>query len=359
MEKMQLTKGGIYFFLIIFIFAFFALFKLYFPFLMDLLIAFLLFIATNEIYKVLLKYVKYPLLSSFFMVLFLILLCFIPIFYVLLHLANIATSLDLGNFQNFLFDTQEHLIIAFKDILLFLPESLQKIAYSYLDGFHSLNWGEVIKKALGVLAKASKNSLYFFSDTIFIVIFLFFFYFYSLRLSEYFLRLIPLSSEVTKNIYNEVSSVISVVFYSSIFSMFLQGALFGLLVMFFGYNAVLFGVFYGFASLVPIVGGALVWIPLVCYEVYLGNYTNAIIIALYSIIIIATLIDNGVKPFIIALINRILLKTPVIINEILIFFAILAGLSSFGFWGIVLGPAITALFIALLRVYQSSILTKI
>ena len=39
----------------------------------------------------------------------------------------------------------------------------------------------------------------------------------------------------------------------------------------------------------------------------------------------------------------------------LIFFAIIAGLTSFGFWGIVLGPAITALFIALLRIYKTMI----
>lgn len=112
------------------------------------------------------------------------------------------------------------------------------------------------------------------------------------------------------------------------------------------------GVFYGFASLVPVVGGGLVWLPIAGYEVYLGNYSGAIIIMFYSIIVIAILADNGVKPFIIGFINRVLIKTPLKINEMLIFFAIIAGLTSFGFWGIVFGPAITALFIALLRVYK-------
>lgn len=35
-------------------------------------------------------------------------------------------------------------------------------------------------------------------------------------------------------------------------------------------------------------------------------------------------------------------------NELIIFFAIIAGLTSFGFWGMILGPAITAFFMALL-----------
>ena len=177
-------------------------------------------------------------------------------------------------------------------------------------------------------------------------------YYYGGALGQYFLGLIPIQPTYVKSLYEEVSAVISVVFYSSIFSMLLQGALFGILMAFLGYNALLLGVFYGFASLVPVVGGSLVWLPVVGYELYLGNYSYAILITLYSIIVIATLADNGVKPFIISFINRVLIKTPLKINEMLIFFAIIAGLTSFGFWGIVFGPAITALFIALLRVYK-------
>ena len=82
-------------------------------------------------------------------------------------------------------------------------------------------------------------------------------------------------------LYDEVSAVISVVFYSSILSMVLQGMLFGILMTFYGYNAILLGVFYGFASLIPVVGGTLVWLPVACYELYLGNFTNAIIITLF------------------------------------------------------------------------------
>ena len=40
------------------------------------------------------------------------------------------------------------------------------------------------------------------------------------------------------------------------------------------------------------------------------------------------------------------------INELLVFFSILAGLTAFGFWGMVLGPAITAFFMALLKLYE-------
>ena len=348
-----MRSGGIYFLFIAFVLTLLALFKLYMPFLMNILIAFLLFIATQGIYCTLLKYLKSHFLVASLMVLMLITLCFAPIFYILLSLTDLATNLDLGNFQNFLLDTQTRLVLFGKDLLSYLPNVVQNEVNAYLEKFHAINWGDIVKEGLNLIAKASKNSISFVSDTLFILVFLFFFYYYGNTLGHYFLELIPFDSTQTKSLYNEVSAVISVVFYSSIFSMILQGTLFGILMLFYGYNSYLLAVFYGFASLIPIVGGSLVWLPVAGYELYLENYTNAIIITLYSIIIIATLADNGVKPFIITFINRVLIKTPVQINEMLIFFAIIAGLTSFGFWGIVLGPAITALFIALLRIYKT------
>lgn len=347
-----MQKAGIYFFVVIFVLTLFALFELYSPFLMNLLIAFLLFIATQNIYHTILKHLKSRLVATFLLTFLLVILCFLPIFYILLNLLTLATNLELGNFQNFLLDLQMRISGYGKEAFVHLPDLIQREINEWLTHFATIDWGVVAKRGLGIVAKVSQNSFYFLSDTLFIVIFLFFFYYYGDALGRYFLELIPIEPTHIKSLYSEVSAVISVVFYSSIFSMLLQGALFGILMSFFGYNALLLGVFYGFASLVPVVGGGLVWLPIAGYELYLGNYSNAIIITLYSIIIIATLADNGVKPFIIGFINRVLIKTPLKINEMLIFFAIIAGLTSFGFWGIVFGPAITALFIALLRVYK-------
>jgi len=40
------------------------------------------------------------------------------------------------------------------------------------------------------------------------------------------------------------------------------------------------------------------------------------------------------------------------INDFLIFFSILAGLTTFGFWGFILGPAIVAFVVTLLRMLR-------
>jgi predicted PurR-regulated permease PerM len=54
---------------------------------------------------------------------------------------------------------------------------------------------------------------------------------------------------------------------------------------------------------------------------------------------------------IIKYIKEDILHSSIKINELLIFFSILAGMSSYGFWGMILGPAITAFLIAITRLY--------
>jgi predicted PurR-regulated permease PerM len=143
-----------------------------------------------------------------------------------------------------------------------------------------------------------------------------------------------------------------VVFYSILVTAMFEGVLFALIAMFFDYDALFLGIMYGFASLVPIIGGALMWVPVAIIEYTNGNVANAIIIALYSIIVISIIADTFIKPIIIKFINQKLTKHPTYINELLIFFSIIAGLSTFGFWGMILGPAITTFFISIVKLYQ-------
>jgi predicted PurR-regulated permease PerM len=131
-----------------------------------------------------------------------------------------------------------------------------------------------------------------------------------------------------------------------------EGALFGIAIAFMGYNGLLFGIMYGFASLIPVVGGALMWIPFMIYELSHGHTGSAVFITLYSIIVISIIADTIIKPVIIKEINFRIVKTNAQMNELLIFFAIIAGLGAFGFWGMILGPAITAFFLALLKLIE-------
>jgi predicted PurR-regulated permease PerM len=66
---------------------------------------------------------------------------------------------------------------------------------------------------------------------------------------------------------------------------------------------------------------------------------------------IAVIADTIIKPIIIRVIKENLLKSTMEINEFVIFFSILAGMSTYGFWGMILGPAITSFLIAMTKVY--------
>ena len=142
-----------------------------------------------------------------------------------------------------------------------------------------------------------------------------------------------------------------VVFYSIVVTAIFEGILFGLISSYYGFNGLLLGTIYGFASLIPIIGGAVVWVPVSLYAWSYDDDNTALVIALYSVIVISIIADTFIKPMIIKYIKEDILHSSIKINELLIFFSILAGMSSYGFWGMILGPAITAFLIAITRLY--------
>ena len=96
------------------------------------------------------------------------------------------------------------------------------------------------------------------------------------------------------------------------------------------------------------------WLPFMIYEFSIGDSSYAIFIAIYSIVVISVIADTFVKPLIIKEINmRLLKEDDTRMNELVIFFAIIAGLATFGFWGMILGPAITAFFLTILKLFEA------
>ena len=90
------------------------------------------------------------------------------------------------------------------------------------------------------------------------------------------------------------------------------------------------------------------------YEFSIGESDDAIFIALYSVVVISIIADTFIKPIIIKEINHKLLnENATKMNELVIFFSIIAGLTTFGFWGMILGPAITAFFLTILKLFEA------
>ncbi len=329
-----------YFLLGLFIIVLYGVWYLYQPFLMPMFIASLLALATANLNLYISKYIKNNLLKAISITLVLGVLFFAPLVYAL----NASTTI-VNNFDPTVIDK----IIGLKKDFV-LPDFLGS-AKPYIKSFlDSLDSQEIAKKIITSGTHIVQKSAGFFKDMFLILVFYFFVNLYSKDLVRFLKDTLPFDDD--SPFFKEISGVMSVVFYSTLLTAILEGALFAIIVMFFGYDGLLFGILYGFGSLIPVIGGIILWLPLALYEYALGHTTNAIIIALYSIIVISVIADTFIKPMIIKYVQDTMTRDRTRINEIVVFFSIIAGLTTYGFWGMILGPAITTFFISLAKIYQ-------
>ena len=333
-----------YFLISIAIVMIFFMVELFDPFLKAIFVSVLLAIATSSLSLYLEEKFKSRILSSGFMTVGLTALFFIPVLYCIFSFANFFNQVD-----------QQLLIKNLSDMKVFLQKSVEDVAIvnDFLSDITSkIDVGKTVQTILSMGAYLGKNSAKFMIDMVMILIFFFFFTLYSTSISTFIKELLPIKKEDSNILINESSSVMTVVLYSILITAIFEGLLFGVFLTYFGYDGLLFGVLYGFASLIPVIGGVIMWLPIVIYEGATNSLSNAIIIAVYSIIVISIIADTFIKPMIIKYINQKVVKTPTSINELLIFFSIVAGLSTFGFWGMIIGPAMVTFFISIMQLLK-------
>lgn len=112
-------------------------------------------------------------------------------------------------------------------------------------------------------------------------------------------------------------------------------------------EALLWGVISCFATIIPVVGTAIVWIPLVLYMGATGNWGMAIGLAVYCIVVVANA-DN--------LIRSVLQKRMADTHPLITIFGVVIGLSVFGFMGVIFGPLLLAIFILCVKIFKKEYL---
>lgn len=334
-----------YFVAILFATSLYWMYLLYASFLLPITIAALLAVSTSNIQTFFEKTFRSKFLAALGSSFLLAVLFFAPLGYFLTTLTMKLNTLEPEVF----FRIEEYAINFIENP----PEYLLFLKPYASDILDRINIDAFTSNILSVTATVGSFSAGFLKNAFLIIIFYFFAQHNGTYIMEFIKRVVQMSVDETTLLIKELSSVMSVVFYSIIVTAMFEGVLFGLAVSFMGYNGLLFGIMYGFASLIPVVGGILMWLPFMLFEFYSGNNSNAIFIALYSIIVISIVADTFIKPLIIKEINhRLLEEDDTKINELVIFFAIIAGLATFGFWGMILGPAITAFFLAIMKLFE-------
>ncbi len=107
------------------------------------------------------------------------------------------------------------------------------------------------------------------------------------------------------------------------------------------------GLFWGtvmaLASLIPVVGTALVWVPAALYLLAVGSWGKALFLAVYCGVAVGS-IDNLLRP--------LLMSGQARMSTLWLFLAILGGVNAFGLMGLIYGPLVFGLLAVLLYLYE-------
>jgi predicted PurR-regulated permease PerM len=179
-----------------------------------------------------------------------------------------------------------------------------------------------------------------------LITFFFLFYFFRDRRAviKSLRSLVPLSDAETDEVFGRVSDTIYATVYGTIAVALVQGFLGGLIFWWLGLPApLLWGTVMALLAIVPVLGAFVVWLPAAVFLALEGSWGRALILVAWGGIVIS-LIDNWLYP--------ILVGKRLRIHTVPVFIAIVGGLILFGAAGLILGPVLLAVAVALVEVWQ-------
>jgi predicted PurR-regulated permease PerM len=180
------------------------------------------------------------------------------------------------------------------------------------------------------------------------VLLTFYLLFYFLRDRRSILRqaviLSPLTEAETEDLFGRAADTVHAVIFGTVVAAAVQGTLGGAMFWLLGLpNPLLWGVVMALLAVIPLLGAFVVWIPAAAYLALTGEWGKAALLTAWGSIVIGG-IDNLLHPVLAG--GRLQLHT------VPTFIAIVGGLLLFGASGLILGPLVVTLTIALLEVWR-------
>ncbi len=286
-------------------------------------------------YNKILKLVKQKKsVASLISVLMVILIVLVPLFLIGFQVYREASGLYAGlsndNFSQF------------NNLLNVVEKNAQKLS----PGFSlNLNAQEILSPILnftvkhlgGIFSGAAKLLL----SILLGLIALFYFFKEGKEIKKYAAKLSPLSLRNNEDIFIALKKTVNASIKGGVLVAILQGITVGLGFVIFGVpNAALWGAVSMVASFIPGVGIAMVAIPVAIYLIVSGNMLMALGFLIW------TFGTNAILDFFIGP----KLKKGAGLHPLLILFSVLGGISLFGAMGILIGPMVISLLLALLRI---------
>ena len=160
-------------------------------------------------------------------------------------------------------------------------------------------------------------------------------------------EIIPLSPGQARKLLGNISDTIVANVYGIISVGVAQGFLTGIALAIVGMpSSLLLGFCAAFASIVPVAGTALVWVPAGLYLIFTGASWKGVFVLVWGAVVVTT-VDNIIRPLVVG--------GKVQLHPLVLVFSILGGVDVFGFLGLFLGPVIASVLSVLFGIIREEL----
>lgn len=254
---------------------------------------------------------------------------------------SLAVWLFVSKLQNFNLDPTQ-LVKSIEHVASLIE---QRTGYDVLDTSNLMSAVSILPK-IGQTVMGSISG--FAINVAVLVLILYFMLIGGAKMEKYVYSILPFSDENKKNVLSEINMIVT----SNAIGIPLLAIIQGVIALI-GYwifnvpSPFLFGFLTCFATIIPVVGTALVWFPLALYMALTGDWVNALGLTAYALIVV-TNVDN--------LIRFVLQKKMADTHPLITIFGVIIGLSLFGFMGIIFGPLLISIFILCFNIFKEKYL---
>ncbi len=194
------------------------------------------------------------------------------------------------------------------------------------------------------LQAGTQNFLIAVVDSLLTLVAMFFMFQDGRKFLEWLGRQLPFNEAQRDRLSLMVKDIVISTIYGGLAVAFVQGLIAGVTFYFLDVEAfVLLGFAVAVTSFIPMIGTALVWVPVAIYLFVEGAVVQAMVLVFIGVCVIA-MVDNILRPLII--------RGRVKMHTLLIFFGVIGGMKVFGFLGLIAGPMCIALFMAVLDIFR-------
>jgi len=307
------------------------------PLLLSMFLGIILAFIFTPVYKFLFKKIKNGTVIS-------LLICFIVLLLILLPIIFLTPVLINQSIKLFVASQQLDLITPLKKIFpsLFLSNEFSLSIANTIQSF--------VTDTTNSLMNSFANIILEIPTIILQLVIIFFTLFYALRDSDeiikYIKSILPFSDDVENKLFKASKDVTSSVIFGMVVIGALQGLITGIGFFIFGVpNALLLSLFAVVAGVLPIIGPAVIWVPVMIYLLIAGNTFAASGVVIFGIL--SHIPDYLVRP--------LFLSKRTQLNAGIASIGMIGGILFFGVLGVILGPLILSYLIIVMELFKKKI----